>query len=102
MPPFASLRGQRHYPEVPWYLGKGHGPFSPLLDPIGRPRLNRMSLTLGKDVPTERLADRTALLHSFDSLRRDLDAPGAMDDMPPVCRPGLGRDHLSPGTRCVR
>jgi hypothetical protein len=82
MPPYVSLRGQQyHYPEVPWYLGKGHEPFCPPLDSVGLPRVDQMSLTLGKDVPMARLGDRTALLRSFDDLRRDLDATGTLAGM---------------------
>jgi hypothetical protein len=78
MPPYVSLRGRNTYPEVPWYLGKGHEPFSPPLDPSGLPVLNKMSLTLGQGMTVGRLGDRTALLRSFDTLRRDLDAGGQL------------------------
>jgi hypothetical protein len=81
MPPHVSLRGQNNYPDVPWYLGKGHEPFNPPLDPSGLPVVDKMSLTLGKDMTVERLGDRTALLRSFDSLRRDLDTQGHLVGM---------------------
>jgi hypothetical protein len=82
MPPHVSLRGDRYvYPEVPWYLGKGHEPFSPSLDPSGLPVVNKMSLALGKGITLERVGDRKALLHSFDTLRRDLDTTGNVDGM---------------------
>jgi hypothetical protein len=81
MPPYVSLRGGLSYPEVPWYLGKGHEPFSPPLDPSGLPRLNQMSLTLSKEMSLERLGDRTALMRCFDDLRQDLDATGNLAGM---------------------
>jgi hypothetical protein len=81
MPPHVSLRGRDIYPEVPWYLGKGHEPFSPPLDPSGLPLLDKMSLTLSKAVSPERLDDRAALLHTFDRLRRDLDTSGQLAGM---------------------
>jgi len=82
MPPHVSLRGDRNvYPEVPWYLGKGHEAFSPPLDSANFPVINKMSLTLSKDISTERLGDRKALLHSFDAIRRDLDTGGQLAGM---------------------
>jgi hypothetical protein len=81
MPAHVSLRGRNTYPEVPWYLGKGHEPFSPPLDPSGLPLLDKMSLTLSKAVSPERLGDRAALLRTFDSLRRDLDTNGQLAGM---------------------
>jgi hypothetical protein len=81
LPPYVSLRGRQFYPEVPWYLGKGHEPFSPPQDPSGLPVLNQMALTLGKEMTADRLGDRTALLHSFDTLRRDLDTRGNLAGM---------------------
>jgi hypothetical protein len=81
MPPYVSLRGPNNHPEVPRYLGKGHEPFAPPLDPSGYPLVDKMSLTLGKEMTVERLGDRTALLGSFDSLRRDLDTRGELAGM---------------------
>jgi hypothetical protein len=78
MPPHVSLRGQVNYPEVPWYLGKGYEPFSPPLDPAGFPLLSKMSLTLSKEMTTERLGNRLELLRCFDTLRRDLDSGGQL------------------------
>jgi hypothetical protein len=80
MPPHVSLRGNPQ-PEFPWYLGQGHKPFCPPLDPSGLPLLDKMSLTLGKAMTVERLGDRKALLGSFDTLRRDLDARGDLAGM---------------------
>jgi hypothetical protein len=81
MPPHVALRGRETYPEVPWYLGKGHEPFSPPLDPSGLPLLDQMALTLNKAVSPERLGDRTALLRTFDGLRRELDTSGQLAGM---------------------
>jgi hypothetical protein len=78
MPPHVCLRGQQIDPEVPWYLGKGYEPFSPPLDSAGLPLLTKMSLTLSKEMPAERLGDRLSLLRGFDDMRRDLDASGAL------------------------
>jgi hypothetical protein len=78
MPPHVSLRGIQSYPEVPWYLGKGYDPFCPPLDSAGLPLLNKMSLTLNKDMPMERLGNRLDLLRSFDDIRRDLDTTGVL------------------------
>jgi hypothetical protein len=80
MPPHVSLRGNVN-PEYPWYLGQGHKPFCPPLDPSGLPLVERMSLSLGKDMTTKRLGDRSALLRSFDTLRRDLDTRGELAGM---------------------
>lgn len=54
------------------YLGKAHEPFVPNGDLM-------KNLKLGTSV--EQLSDRTALLGSFDTLRRDLDASGSMAGM---------------------
>jgi Protein of unknown function (DUF1501) len=82
MPPYVSLRGQQSSShEAPWYLGKGHEPFCPPLDPSGLPLVNKMALTLGKEITAARLKDRTALLHTFDDMRRDLDTNGHLDGL---------------------
>src|SRR5262249_44075949 len=57
MPPHVTLRGPNFYPEVPWYLGKGHDPFAPPLDSSNYPLVNQMSLTLGKEMTQNRLGD---------------------------------------------
>jgi hypothetical protein len=81
MPPHVSLRGLQSYPDLPWYLGKGYEPFSPPLSPAGLPLVDKMSLTLDKGLTMARLEERTALLQSFDRLRRDIDHTGAMTGM---------------------
>jgi len=52
------------------FLGVGHSPFMPLGSVKDDMTLNGISI--------ERLADRRALLRSFDSFRREADASGAM------------------------
>jgi uncharacterized protein (DUF1501 family) len=57
--------------EQPLYAGARHAPF----------RLRQEAIAdLGRSVPLSNLQDRQALLHGFDTLRRDLDG-GAMADM---------------------
>src|SRR5205823_651875 len=57
--------------EQPLYAGAAHAPF----------RLGQEAIAdLGRSVPLSCLQDRRALLHGFDTLRRDLDG-GAMADM---------------------
>jgi uncharacterized protein (DUF1501 family) len=73
IPPFVSLRGMAPGTE-PGYLGIAHRPFTP--DGPGQ-----QNLRLPRDVSTSRSDDRKALLASFDSVRRDLDASGTMKGM---------------------
>jgi hypothetical protein len=75
MPAYVSLQDAERHEQVV-YAGAAHQPF----------RLHRYSrkepldnLRRAKDVTLERLQDRRELLHSFDSLRRDLDSRGAFD-----------------------
>jgi hypothetical protein len=58
--------------ERPLYAGAAHAPFRPREEAVA---------DLGRNVPLPRLQDRKALLHGFDTLRRDLDdgAMAAMD-----------------------
>ncbi len=73
--PYVNLGGYNHLdytdPGDPAYLGTAHRPFMP----NGQDQRN---LQLHRDVTADRLADRRALLGSFDTLRRDLDAHGEM------------------------
>jgi hypothetical protein len=73
MPPFVSLRGLSNGSE-PGYLGVAHRAFTP-----DGPGLQNLKLPGG--VSPERLEDRKDLLKAFDTLRRDLDASGAMSGM---------------------
>jgi hypothetical protein len=73
VPPFVSLRGMSRGTE-PGYLGIAHRPFTP-----GGP--GNANLRLANGVTLDRLQDRRALLASFDTLRRDIDASGTMSGM---------------------
>lgn len=73
VPPFVSLRGMSRGTE-PGYLGIAHRPFTP----SGPGNAN---LRLANGVTLDRLQDRRALLASFDTLRRDIDASGTMSGM---------------------
>jgi len=73
VPPFVSLRGMSRGTE-PGYLGIAHRPFTP-----GGP--GNANLRLANGVTLNRLHDRRALLASFDTLRRDIDASGTMSGM---------------------
>ena len=79
IPPFVGLAPKMGHMEwadngSPGFLGVGHAPFQP----------NKGG---GKDdmvlngVTLDRLADRKALLKSFDQFRRDIDSSGMMDGM---------------------
>lgn len=63
-PPYVSYNGGS-----PGFLGPVYRPFTPSGNEM---RLNR-------GLTAERLQDRTALLHSLDRLRRDMDRSGQMD-----------------------
>jgi len=73
VPPFVSLRGLSTGSE-PGYLGVAHRAFTP-----DGPGLQNLKLPGG--VSPQRLEDRKELLKAFDTLRRDLDASGAMGGM---------------------
>lgn len=78
MPAYISLNGSSHAefadPIDPAYLGAAYRPFVP-----SGPDLR--NLELGRGLTLDRLADRKALLRSFDGLRRDVDAKGEMAGM---------------------
>jgi hypothetical protein len=73
IPPFVSLRGSTIGTE-PGYLGVGHRPFTP-----DGPGVNNLRMAQGVSAP--RVADRKSLLHTFDSIRRDIDASDTMRGM---------------------
>ncbi len=73
IPPFVSLRGMAAGTE-PGFLGVAHRPFTP-----DGPGLQNLRLPGGVDAV--RASDRKTLLASFDGVRRDLDASGAMNGM---------------------
>jgi Protein of unknown function (DUF1501) len=81
VPPFVSLRGVPLYTNPnrdpgcePGYLGVAHRPFSPRGEALA-------NLGLPGGVTMDRLADRRGLLHSFDQVRRDIDASGTMQGL---------------------
>ena len=61
-------------PGKPGFLGPSHAAFAPF-------RGGGKDDMILKDISIERLADRKALLKSFDNFRRDVDASGAMTGM---------------------
>jgi hypothetical protein len=78
MPPFVGLSPKMGH--MPWadagqpgFLGAAYAPFKP--DGNGKADMVLNGITL------ERLADRRALLKSFDSFRRDVDASGLMNGL---------------------
>jgi hypothetical protein len=75
VPPFVGLSPKMKTstwadPGQPGFLGLAHAPFKPNAEGLGDMVLKRASL--------EQLSDRKALLASFDDLRRDVDASGAI------------------------
>jgi hypothetical protein len=87
VPPFVGLAAPtKHMPwsdeGQPGFLGPAYAAFKP--DGPGMQNLTLNGITV------ERLADRRRLLASFDSLRRDLDASGAMMGMDASIERALG------------
>ena len=79
MPPFVGLAPKMGH--VPWsdngmpgFLGPGHAPFQPNKG-AGKEDMVLNGITL------DRLADRKALLSSFDNFRRDIDGSGMMEGL---------------------
>jgi hypothetical protein len=78
MPPFVGLSPKMGHMEwadagQPGFLGAAYAPFKP--DGNGKADMVLNGITL------ERLMDRRALLKSFDSFRRDVDASGLMNGL---------------------
>jgi len=78
MPPFVGLSPKMGHMEwadagAPGFLGAAYAPFKP--DGNGKADMVLNGITL------ERLADRRALLKSFDNFRRDVDASGLMNGL---------------------
>jgi hypothetical protein len=76
VPPFVGLSppmGHRPWadPGHPGYLGLAHAPFTPNGSDLANMTLQGIGL--------DRLGDRRTLLSSFDGLRREIDATGAID-----------------------
>jgi hypothetical protein len=87
IPPFVGLAATTQH--VPWsdpgqpgFLGPTYAAFRP-----DGPGLADLTL---RGVSRERLSDRQQLLHSFDALRRDLDASGQMESMEASTEKALG------------
>jgi hypothetical protein len=87
VPPFVGLA--RPTEHRPWgdpgrtgFLGPTHAPFIP-----DGPGLQNLTL---RNITPEQFADRRSLLQSFDHLRRDLDASGAMAGMDASTQRALG------------
>jgi hypothetical protein len=73
IPPFVSMRGMSIGTE-PGYLGVAHRPFTP--DGQGV-----RNLQMASGITNDRMDERKSLLANFDSIRRDIDASGAMNGM---------------------
>jgi hypothetical protein len=87
VPPFVGLSPKMKTatwadPGQPGFLGLAHAPFKPNAEGIGDMVLKGASL--------ERLGDRKALLASFDTLRREVDATGAMQGLDRFTEQALG------------
>lgn len=109
VPPFVSLAPPnaesmtRASLNQPGFLGVGHAGFEP--NRKQRSDINYISgvtgeqLALDQEEPAEtvlkgitldRLSDRRALMQSFDTFRRDVDAGGVMEGMDAITRQALG------------
>jgi hypothetical protein len=87
VPPFVGLAAPTQH--RPWsdpgqvgFLGPSHAPFKP-----DGPGLANLSLN---GMTTAQLADRQQLIHSFDSLRRDIDNSGMIDGLDAAQQRALG------------
>jgi hypothetical protein len=74
MPTYVSLAGDGAAADHPGpgYLGAAHRAFNP------RQEVALNNLALHRDISADRLADRKALLATFDTIRRDLDTKGEL------------------------
>jgi hypothetical protein len=75
IPAYVSLHDNPTW-EQPYYAGAAHRPFRVFKNQKDNQALD--NLRLSPAVARDRLQDRKELLHSFDTLRRDLDQSGAM------------------------
>src|SRR5436190_15949779 len=87
VPPFVGLSpkmGEMHWARAgePGFLGPAYGPFKP--EGPGRADMVLNGITL------DRLADRKALLASFDRFRRDVDATGMMEGLDAFTQQAFG------------
>lgn len=78
LPNYVSLHDNPTW-ELPYYVGAAHKPFRV----FQRQRENTALDNLRRSSHTslERMQDRKALLRTFDGLRKDIDATGALDGM---------------------
>lgn len=61
------------------YLGVAHKPFETLADPANPGPFRVPNFHLPAGVTVERIGDRRRMLHSFDQMRRDIDATGQVE-----------------------
>ena len=78
MPAYVSLHDNASW-EHSYYLGGGHQPFRTHQKDRDNQAMANMRLAAG--VTRERLADRQALLGSFDSIRREIDNSGLLENL---------------------
>jgi hypothetical protein len=91
IPPNLALMyqtGERHWglPYGGGFLGMAHDPFNLV---GGQTRMQAAGMTL-QGITLDRLEDRVSLLHSFDTLNRQLDRRGTMDGMDAFAQQALG------------
>jgi hypothetical protein len=87
VPPFVGLAAPTQH--RPWsdagqvgFLGPSHGPFKPDGPGMANLRLN--------GITTDQFADRRRMMTSFDTLRRDIDAGGAVEGLDAAQQRALG------------
>jgi Protein of unknown function (DUF1501) len=91
MPAYAVFMRSRSHIAWSGFLGKGYDPFIanqaaslPIYDLVGNNTGQRSDASLFQlpaGLNYDRIHERRTLLHSFDQLRRDIDASGSMDVM---------------------
>lgn len=80
VPAYVSLHDNQTW-EHPYYLGEAHKPFRTILksQKVDNPAL--ANLARNPAISLDQVADRKALLHTFDSMRRDVDTGKSFDAM---------------------
>ena len=61
------------------YLGVAHKPFETVADPANPGPFTLPNFKLAQGVTADRVGDRRGLLHTFDTLRREVDNSGQLD-----------------------